>query len=273
MKTLITLLFISCPFFFVYGQESLFSFGYGKTFVTTDSSTINLTIDLNRIPGKSESLGGIFFANEPLGGSNSKWGYYWKPTIDVNLGSGVSSAPNNIAIGTTFGFANDLSKAKAGIFTFLFEISPEIIADKSFNNKLHYVSIGPYIDYEFLQGGFLLHALVGLNNANGFRQQIEKKEYAYGRLTMPIIIKMAFWPTSHKGKDYKRISLSNRVKLNKIYKDDFTITKQKNYFFNSTKFDFYFLPNVGVNFTYNYGYEEPVFKKNNAYSIGLTIAR
>ena len=71
----------------VSGQERILSLGYGKTFVTGDSSTFNITFDLNRIPGQSEKAGGYYFLNEIF--STSGWGIIlnllWMLILEVVL--------------------------------------------------------------------------------------------------------------------------------------------------------------------------------------------
>ena len=276
MKVQFTLLLIS---FLVsstaYSQERIFSLGYGKSFVTDDSSTINLTFDLNRIPGQTEKAGGYYFVNEVLGKSN--WGYYIKPTMDVNIGSGVTSAPNNISIGVPFGIVYDFKETDLGIFSWYFDGSPELIADKTFTNNLYYVSLNTYLKYEYLDSKILIDIISGISNANGVRHQVLPKEddtENYGRLTVPAYMKLVAWNAStNKGKDYKRISWINSFKYNHIYSDNKSVNPETDYTFFNSKLDFYITPNLAINVTYFNGNEEPVFKRNNSITFGLTLAR
>jgi len=266
----------------VYGQERIFSLGYGKTFVTDDSSTINITFDLNRIPGQSEKAGGYYFLNEIF--NNSRWGYYIKPTMDVNIGSGVTSAPNNISVGLPIGVVYDFKKNNLGIFSWYIDGSPELVADKAFTNNLYYFSLNTYLKYEFLDKNILLNIIAGVSNANGVRNQIFPKGNEtdkYGRLTIPLYLKFVAWNAStkrtvngvQKGKDFKRISWTNSLKFNHIYSDNKTVNKETDYTFFNSKLDFYITPNLGINVTYFNGNEEPIFKRNNSITFGLTLAR
>ena len=50
-----------------FSQDRIFSLGYGKTFVRNDSTTLSITLDLNRIPGQTEKAGGYYFLNDVIG--------------------------------------------------------------------------------------------------------------------------------------------------------------------------------------------------------------
>ncbi len=260
-----------------YCQERIFSIGYGKTFVTTDSSTLSLTLDLNRIPGQSEKAGGYYFVNEVFDTTdiNSGWGYYVKPSIDINIGSGITGSPNNISLGVPVGVVYDFKKTNIGIFSLYIDGSPELIADKGFNNNLYYFSINTYLKYEFLNDNIILDILAGLTNANGFRNQINIEQVdGYGRFTLPVFLKLLCWnAVSKAGKKYKRISWANSFKQNYVYSDNNTINTDDRYTFFNSKFDFYIFPNLGLNVTYNNGKEEPIFKRSNSISFGITLAR
>lgn len=283
MKKLIFIAVITFLFFSKsFGQEKIFSLGYGKTFVTDDSSTLNITFDLNRIPGQSERAGGYYFLNEVI--RDTRWGYYIKPMMDVNIGSGVTSAPNNISIGLPIGVVYDFKETDLGIFSWYTEGSPELVADKAFTNNLYYFSLSTYLKYEFLNANVLVNIISGISNANGVRNQINPKVDevdGYGRVTVPLYFKLVTWNAStkrtingvQKGKDFKRISWTNSLKFNRVYKDNNTVNTEKNYTFFNSKLDFYFTPNLGLNITYFNGKEEPIFKRNNSITFGLTLAR
>lgn len=265
-----------------YSQEKIFSLGYGKTFVKNDSTTINISFDLNRIPGQSEKAGGYYFLNEVLG--NSRWGYYIKPTMDVNIGSGVTSAPNNISVGLPVGLVYDFPKNNLGVFSWYIDGSPEIVADKAFTNNLYYFSINTYLKYEYFDSSILLNVITGASNANGIRHQILSEEHlkdSYGRVTIPLYLKLVTWNAStkrvvngvEKGKDFKRISWTNSFKFNHIYSDNTVVNQEDNYTFFSSKLDFYITPNFGINITYFNGNEEPIFKRTNSITFGVALAR
>ena len=209
------------------GQDKLFSIGYGKTFVTNDSSTFSFTLDFNRIPGKPETSGG-YIVNDAI--KNTQWGYYIKPSMDINIGSSISSAPNNISIALPGGLVYDFPQLgkTGGIISLYLEGAPEFISDRSFNNMLYYFSIGPYIKYENNAPGFLFDLQTGISDANGFRNQKALRNDYYGRLTIPLYFKIIGWKAKDK-KEFNRIQLTNTLKYNIIYSDDFNITKDKNY--------------------------------------------
>jgi hypothetical protein len=247
-----------------------------------DSTTFNITFDLNRIPAQSERAGGYFFVNEVI--KQSKWGYYVKPTMDVNIGSSITSAPNNISVGLPVGLVYDFNKTSIGTFSWYIDGSPELVADKSFTNNLYYFSLNSYFKYEFLSDRVLLNVITGISNANGIRNQTntpENQNDQYGRITIPIYLKLVTWNASNKrtvngverGKDFKRIHWTNSVKLNHIYSDNETINTESNYAFFNSKLDFYLTPNLAINITYFNGNEEPIFKRNNSITFGLTLAR
>ena len=276
MKKPIYALFLLAISIAGYSQDRIFSLGYGKTFVTNDSSTLSITFDLNRIPGQTEKSGGYYFINDVIGSKG--WGYYLKPTMDINIGSLISSSPNNISAGLPLGLVYDFKETKIGIFSFYIDGSPEMVADKAFKNSLYYFSVNSYIKYELKNDKILLNILTGVSNANGKRDQYDIKTDNYGRFTIPVYLKLTCWNAiAHEGKPnampFKRISWTNSLKFNSVYADDNKINKDKNYTFYNSKFDFYFTPNFGLNITYFNGNEEPLFKRNNSISFGLTLAR
>ena len=130
----------------------------------------------------------------------------------------------------------------------------------------------------------MLNTIVGISNANGIRHQTlpeKNKTDNYGRITIPVYLKLVTWTAStkrqvngvQKGKDFKRISWTNSIKFNHIYSDNETINEKSDYIFFNSKFDFYIVPNLGINVTYFNGNEEPIFKRNNSITFGLTFAR
>ncbi|MGD0339963.1 MAG: hypothetical protein ABSB78_14375 [Bacteroidota bacterium] len=272
MKNIISLICFLITSISCFGQERIFSLGYGKTFVNNDSSTLSLSLDLNRIPGQSEKAGGYYFINEVIGSEG--WGYYLKPTMDINIGSNISSSPNNISVGAPLGLVYDFRECELGIFSFYIDGSPELVADKGFKNNLYYFSVNSYLKYEFLNDKVLLNILSGVSNANGARNQFDKGTDTYGRLTIPFFLKLICWnAVSCSGKSFKRINWTNSFKFNSVYADDSKINTDNNYIYFNSKFDFYFTPNIGFNITYFNGKEEPAFKRNNAVIFGLTLSR
>ncbi len=257
-----------------FSQERLFSVGYGKTFVSGDSSTLNLTVDVNRIPGLPEKAGGYYFLNEVIA-DTTRWRYYLKPMVDVNIGTGVSSAPNNIGIGLPFGFAYDFqNRKKIGLLSAYFEVSPEFVADKEFKNNLYFLTFSSYLKFEPLtRGKFMLNTSIGLSNSNGERFQQSLGANKYGRITVPVYLKMSFWNGMYKGEQFKRISWTNSFRFNHVYNDDRTITPSYNYTFFSSRLDFNITPKIAINITYFNGHEEPLFKKSHSLTFGISFSR
>jgi hypothetical protein len=260
--------------FACWGQERLFSIGVTKNYISKDSTNLSLTLDLNRIPGSTEKAGGYFFVNEVIG--KSQWGWYVKPTIDVNIGSGTTTAPNNISVGVPVGVAYDFKKPK--VLSLYIEGSPDFVADKTFDNYLLYFTIGSYLKFEYNKS-WLLNVTSGLSLSNGKRSYSSKIKGSngYGRFTIPVFVKLNFWNatfgTGADAKPYKRINITNAFKFSNVYKDNAAITSDKSLFYFSSKLDFYFIPRLAFSMTYNSGNEEPLFKKVKSLSFGLTLAR
>lgn len=272
MKNLILIvIFFAIPFA-SFSQERIFSLGYGKTFVTNDSSTLSITFDINRMPGQTERTGGYYFLNDIIGSEG--WGYYLKPTMDVNIGSSVSSSPNNISVGLPLGLVYDFEETEIGIFSFYIDGSPELVADKLFKNFLCYFSANAYLKYELNTNYALVNILAGLSNANGKRYQYELRTDNYGRFTIPIYLKLTCWnATTHDGRPYRRISLVNSFKFNSVYSDNMNLNEDDDYLFFNSKLDVYLTSNFGLNITYFTGNEEPIFRRNNSITFGVTLAR
>jgi hypothetical protein len=286
MKRSVFLLMLLFGTFQALGQERLFSIGYGRTIVTNDSSTLSFTVDINRVPGKSETQGGYYFANNNIYGWKD-WGWYAKPSLDINLGSTTTTAANNVAIATPIGLTLDIDPTSVGLFTLNIEAAPEVVSDRTFNNSLYYASIGPFLRYSNVKN-ILLDATAGFSYANGIRdQRREKISDRYSRVTFPLFVKFACWNDTSTtitrkadgtkikspGKAFRRISVVNTVKYNVIAADNEATTTDNRYFYNNTKVDVYLTPNVAFNVTYNYGYEEPLFKKMHSLAFGITVAR
>lgn len=262
-----------------YSQVKIFAIGFGETFVTKDSTSFNLTLDVNRIPGKPEA-GGPYFVFRPFKDTASNWRLYLKPSVDINLGSSVSSAPNNISVGVPYGYAYDFVQGdkKIGLFSLYIEGSPYAVSDKSFTNSLYYGSVGPYLKYSITgRNGISVGVQIGANFSGGIRYQYQDTTNFYSRITTPVFILIDGWKAKyHKDtkneKDFKRLVISNSTKFNFILADNKEITTKSNYFFDNFRLDFYIIPNLAINFTYSNGYEEPLFKQNNALSIGISLA-
>jgi hypothetical protein len=271
----ITILFMII--FFVFrseAQERLFSIGYTKNYISSDSTNISFTLDLNRIPGATERGGGYFFLNEVIG--VSQWRYYVKPSVDVNIGSGTTTAPNNVSVGVPVGLAYDFKKPK--VLSLYIEGSPDFITDKTFNNYLLYFTFGSYLKFEYNRN-LLFNITAGAMISNGKRSYAAKNKGSdsYGRFTLPIFMKLNFWNAKFgKGsgvKEYKRLNFTNTFKFSNVYYDAVTVTPDPTLFYFNSKFDFFFIPRLALSITYNSGYEEPLFKKVKSLTIGLTLAR
>jgi hypothetical protein len=254
-----------------YAQERLFFLGYTKNYISSDSTNFTLNFDLNRIPGATEKVGGTFIYNDVL--KESQWRLYIKPSADINIGSGTTTAANNINVGLPIGFSYDGIK----LSELSFEGSPEFVADKSFDNFLFYGSVGAYFKVESKRKT-LLNISTGLTLSNGKRTYSDKGKNtnSYGRFTIPLYVKFAFKNAKEQKdttKTYYRFQFSNTIKINNVYKDNATITPDPSLFYTNGKFEFYFTPRLAFAIGYTYGYEEPLFKKVNSLSFGLTFAR
>lgn len=269
--------FYSPDYFFILSmaaksQEKIFSLGYGKTFVTKDSSTLNLTIDINRIPAQTEKAGGVYFINDVFI-DNTRWGYFLKPIVDVNLGSGVSSAPNNISAGIGFGVVYDFKNIP---LSWYIEGAPELVADKTLDNRLSYFSQSTYLKFGMVTRDYLeIQALAGLTNANGIRYiQSQGRSDSYGRITLPLYLKIiALKATTKAGKEYRRLHFTGGLKFSNVYADNSEVNVNNNYHFLSAKIGLYVTPNLAWNMTYFNGNEEPIFKRNNSLTLGISLAR
>ncbi len=145
----------------LFAQERLFFLGYTDNYISDDSTNFTLNFDLNRIPGATEKAGGTFFYNDLLR-ENSKWRFYVKPSADINIGTGTTTAPNNVNVGVPLGFAYDGIE----LSELAFEASPEFVGDKTFDNFLIYGSVGAYFKVEFKRNT-LLDISTGFTFSNG----------------------------------------------------------------------------------------------------------
>ncbi|SDF77902.1 hypothetical protein SAMN05421827_101516 [Pedobacter terrae] len=256
-------------------QDRIFSIGYTKNFISSDSSNVSFTIDLNRIPGKSEGPGTFYLINIP---ALEKLNFFVKPTADVNLGSYTTLTANNVSIGLPLGFSRKLNKDTPnttwGTLWGSFEIGPDFIADKTFNNYLYYLSPGFALNYSYTSTNeTVVDFGVGFKYGFGKRlQSVETKATnSYGKYVIPIGLAL----NAFKAKDdsYHHLKLSGIYKYNHILKDELSIGtgKDKNYL--QFKLDYYFMSQLGINVTYTSGYEEPLFKKVNSLAFGITFAR
>jgi hypothetical protein len=256
-------------------QDRIFAIGYTKNFVNSDSSNISFTIDLNRMPGKSEAGGTYFLVNTP---AFEKFNFFVKPTADVNLGSYTTLAANNVAIGLPIGFSRKLNKdnpdAKWGTLWGSFEVGPDFIADKSFDKYLYYVSPGVTLNYSHSSKKQTVIDF-GIGFKYGFGERLlsaeTKQKNSYKKYIIPIGI--AFNAFKSKDDSYHHLKLSVIYKYNHILKDDPTISPDKGRNYLQFKLDYYFTGQFGVNITYTSGYEEPLFKKVNSLAFGITLAR
>lgn len=256
-------------------QDRIFAIGYTKNFVNSDSSNISFTIDLNRMPGKSETAGTYFLVNAP---AFEKVNFFVKPTADVNLGSYTTLAANNVAIGLPIGVTRKLNKdnpnAKWGTLWGSFEVGPDFIADKSFNNYLYYVSPGITLNYSHSSKKETVIDF-GIGFKYGFGERLQnvktKEKNSYRKYIIPIGV--AFNAFKSKDDSYHHMKLSGIYKYNHILKDDPTISPDKDKNYLQIKLDYYFISQLGFNITYTSGYEEPLFKKVNSIAFGITLAR
>jgi hypothetical protein len=272
MKNLFCLLLLCCTLG-VYCQDKLLAFGYTKNIINPDSSNIGISIDLNRVPGKVEKSGGYMLVNEEIGTSNSS--FYVKPTADINVGSATTSLPNNISIGLPFGLTWYIPKFSKGLFNASIEFSSDIVADKSLDKYLYYFSPGLTLFYSFVakKDNTTIDFGLGGYYSSGTRQQDIKTKVknAYQKFSVPISLGISTF--KNQVKDFFRVKISASYKYNDVFKDERLITPNNDNNYINLKLDYFFIKKLGLNFSFNSGYEEPLFKKVKSWSIGFTLAR
>lgn len=254
-------------------QDRIFSIGYAQNFINEDSSNFSFSIDLNRIPGKSEAGGNYLPVNEPV---FEEVNFFIKPTADVNLGSYTTLAANNVSVGFPIGLSRLLLNANStvGVLWGSFEIGPDFIADKSFDNYLYYASPSVNLNYSFTSRKQTVIDLgIGLKYGFGKRLQnvTTKVENSYRKYIIPVGI--AINAIRSKDETYHHIKFSGIYKFNYLLEDDSILFPKKGQVYTQLKFDYYFTGQIGINITYTAGYEEPLFKKVNSIAIGITLAR
>ncbi|OXB21479.1 hypothetical protein B0A80_16925 [Flavobacterium tructae] len=242
--------------------------GYTKNYFEKDSTNITLNFDLNRIPGSSEKNTDTYLYNENM--KNEKFGLYVKPTADINIGSGTTTAPNNISVALPFGIAYDSTP----FAQLSFEIGPEIVGDKNFDNYLIYGNTGVYYRWEYKKK-VLVNLAAGAGMAHGTRTYLDEKKKAngYSRFTVPLYFKFGFWNGEKNGVPYQKLQLVNSFKFNNVFEDNDLITPEPNMIFNTTRIDLYLNANFAITAQYQYGQEEPLFKKLKTMSFGITLAK
>lgn len=256
-------------------QDRIFAVGYTKNFVSKDSSNISFTIDLNRMPGKSEGAGTYFLVNTP---AFEKFNFFVKPTADVNLGSYTTLAANNVSIGLPIGLSRKLNKdnpsATFGTFWGAFEIGPDFIADKTFDNYLYYLSPGFTLNYSHTSRKETVIDF-GIGVKYGFGERLQsvktKQKNTYTKYIVPIGV--TFNTFKSKDDSFHHLKFSGIYKYNHILKDDPIAFPDKNRNYLQLKLDYYFISQLGINVTYSSGYEEPLFKKVHSLAFGITLAR
>lgn len=263
----------------IQSQESIISIGYG-TKISEDSSAISISFDLNRIPGRPESAGS-YFLND-IFKSCTNWGYYIKPSIDINIGNGVSTAPNNIYVGTPIGLAYDF-KAKNeeddkywGILSLYAETSPIVVSDNKLENMLVYLTFGPYLRYSYtIDDKISVDFQLGITNSIGKRIENLDSLNLYGMFSIPIYLNLKAWGAQSKKtkKKYYRIHIKNTIKNNNIYTDSPSFEEKITYWYYTGSFEFYFCPKFAINIAYKNGNDEPLFKNNHSLTFGITLAR
>jgi hypothetical protein len=255
-----------------YAQDRIFSFGYTTNFVAKDSTNFSLTVDVNRMPGKSEAAGTYFLYNQT---AFEKVNFFIKPTADINLGTYTTLAANNVSVGLPIGISRLLNtpnpdNTKGNILASI-EIGPDFIADKSFNNYLYYISPGLTFNYIFQsKKEFIFDLGFGIKYGIGQRvQTIEPKDnYTYNKYIVPIGIAISAFKSE---KDFHYLKFGGIFKYNRVLEDQDNVRKSNIY--TQLKLDIFAVSQLAFNITYTAGYEEPLFKQVNSLAFGITLAR
>lgn len=243
-------------------QARIFSLGYTKNYISDDSTNFTFTVDINRMQSLAEKGANYHFVNE------EHW--YFRPSLDINIGSGTKTAPNNISVGFPLGYVKDFARPK--IMSLYLEASPDFVSDKTVDNFLYYLTTGAYLKYEYHKN-VTVTLQTGLTVSNGRRAYSNKTigNNAYGRLVIPNTFRFNFWNDSYKGSSFQRINFITVFKLSNIYKDNSTVTPDKSLTYSNTKFDLFVIPKLSITITYMNGYEEPLFQKVKSLSFGLSF--
>lgn len=220
MKKVLTVVFTVLAPLLGYSQNQLISISYGYDYAL-DTTGVGISIDLNRKLAAKETEGIYWvYKNLPRGSYKegesclSNWFLTLRPTIDANLGSSTSLAPNNISIGLPVSLGYDFEKFGfinrngADNHTFLFQLEPKFISDRDFENALYVVEPGAFWNVTINRTG--VDRTVGPVGVKAIDFTVGVKQ-AFGQRR--IYKEVADVPGSAKGHDYSRLSIPFQLEV------------------------------------------------------------
>jgi hypothetical protein len=186
---------------------------------------------------------------------------YSKPSFEANLGN-VDSSPNNILLALPVQYTIKLGKGQS----LFFDVAPSFNASNKLDTGLYYVEAGPkYLIYD-TDNNFGYFFLAEALFQSGKRYNVESNDL-FNRYVGIVTAKLLLIQNDDKT---HRLELASSYKAYAIDGDALAPEKNLHLFSFTTSYKFKNLP-IGLNLKYINGYEQPLFKRMEAWTFGIAF--
>jgi hypothetical protein len=241
----------------LYPQEKIASIGVGLNIKNNDSITYNFSFSFNRTPAVEEDAGPSLKVFQ-LGKSTI---FSLRPSSQVDVGNGVENSPNNLFFDLELEGLSRIHNLKTT--NILYEFAPSISADKNFYTGLLYSSLGVKLLYYNYPSDYAFYVLPGINF--DLVRRVVKGTSPYGSFRIDGTLDF----------NLKIKKLINFTILSKLFyiRNDASVIANGTYgnLTASIDFKFPFYNKLGLSAKYSIGYDQPLYKKVNSISFGISL--
>jgi hypothetical protein len=260
MKTkiaLLTLLLLSI-YNLLIGQTKIADLGFGIK-PGNEKGIFSFSFSFNRTEATEEDAGGYLWSKNPVLGKHDR--VYLKPSAEANLGN-VESSPNNILLELPLQYT---IKTKPGR-SFFFDLAPAFNASNTLDTGLYYIETGPqYLIYNTSNSvGFFVLPEFLFQLGKRYNKTVDNIFYRFTPSLQTSLLLVQNEDKTH------RLEITTSIKLFFVDNDKLAPKNSMHLFSGSAS---YKLKNVPIGFTFKYinGYDQPLFKKLNAFTFGVSF--
>ncbi len=242
----------------VIAQTKIADLGFGIK-PGNEKGIFSFNFSFNRTEATEEEAGGYLWSKNKVFGKHDR--IYIKPSAEANLGN-IESSPNNILLEVPLQYT---VKTRPGQ-SFFYDIAPAFNASNTLDTGLYYIETGP----KYLI--FNIHSPIGFFILPEFLIQIGKR---YNKSVDEVFIrytpslKASLLLVQNEDKTH-RLEITASIKLFFINNDKLAPKDDMHLFSGSLT---YKLKNKLIGFSLKYinGYDQPLFKKMNAFTFGVAF--
>lgn len=237
-------------------QDKLVDFGVGIN-PTKKTNVLSFSFAFNRTPSADAESGPYFWTAKNIFFKDTTDILALKPSAEANFGN-VESSQNNFLFETGLDYSKILGRTTR-IFA---ELVPAFNSNKNLDTSLYYGNLGIKFLYHNYPSKIPFYIVPSLNFHSGQRIESSSKNLFY-RIVPSVKTSAKFFK--------KKLTFSVEAKTFFIFND--SEIPNGSYALLNTSINFMINKSIGISAKYVNGYDQPIFKKIEAITLGFSIYR